>query len=145
VKCSDVQWTDVIYVKLFWSEMAWSTVNVGDKSARYIMATLYWRYLVVLGLFYLVFILYCVCFNLCNVWVLYCVGYLLICVLVFAVFCIVCTAFCVVCTAFCVVCTAFCVVCTAFFVLFRLCILILMCFVCISVRTIATEWQVNFC
>jgi len=43
-----------------------------------------------------------------------CVGVLVICVLVFTVFCI---------------------VCTVFFVSFRLCIFILICFVCTSVRT----------
>ena len=39
--------------------------------------------------------------------------------------------------------TLFCIICTVFFVLFRLCIFILVCFVCTSVRTIATEWQLN--
>ena len=47
-----------------------------------------------------------------------CVGVLVICVLVFTVFCI---------------------VCAVFFVLFRLCIFILSCFVCTSVRTTATK------
>jgi len=54
----------------------------------------------------------------CNVWMCVCVGILVICVLVFTVFCI---------------------VCTVFFVLFRLCIFILICFVCTIVRTTATE------
>ena len=35
--------------------------------------------------------------------------------------------------------TVFCIVCTVFFVLFRLCTFILICFVCTSVRTPATE------
>jgi hypothetical protein len=35
--------------------------------------------------------------------------------------------------------TVFCSVCTVFFVLFRLCVFILICFVCASVRTIDTE------
>jgi hypothetical protein len=39
--------------------------------------------------------------------------------------------------------TAFCVVCTVFFVLFRLCIFILICFVSNAVRTAATERQLN--
>jgi len=50
--------------------------------------------------------------------------------------------FCNVCfdnTVYVLVFTVFCIVCTVFFVLFRLCIFILICFVCISVRTIATE------
>ena len=70
-------------------------------------------------------ILYCGCFNLfCNVWVCVSVGFvmcgcfdsyvgvLVICVLVF-LYCV--------------------------FVLFRLCIFILICFVCTSVRTTATD------
>jgi len=52
------------------------------------------------------------------VWVCVCVGVLVICVLVFTVFCI---------------------VWTAFILLFRLCIFILISFVCTSVRTTATE------
>ena len=57
----------------------------------------------------------CLCINsvLAIVWVV-----LVICVLVF---------------------TAFCTVCTVFFVFFRLCIFILIYFVCTSVRTTATE------
>ena len=51
-------------------------------------------------------------------WFENCVGVLVMCVLVFTVFCI---------------------VCTVFFVLFRLCIFILICFVCTGVRTTATE------
>jgi len=49
---------------------------------------------------------------------LHSVGVLVICVLVFTVFCI---------------------VCTVFFVLFHLCIFILICFVCTSVKTTATK------
>ena len=37
----------------------------------------------------------------------------------------------------------FCIVCTVFFVLFRLCIFILICFVSTSARTTATEWQLQ--
>jgi len=77
------------------------------------------------------YILYCGCFNLycvvltcfvmygcVYVWVCVCVGVLVIRVLVFTVFCI---------------------VCTVFFLLFRLCIFILICFSSTSVRTTATE------
>jgi len=35
--------------------------------------------------------------------------------------------------------TVFCIFCTAFFFYFRLCTFILICFVCTSVRTTATE------
>ena len=60
----------------------------------------------------------CVC-GFCDVWVCVCVGVLVIRVLVFTVF--------------------YYVVCTVFFVLFRLCIFILICFVSTNVRTTATE------
>ena len=70
----------------------------------------------------------CIC-GFCNVWLCVrvgvcmcgfdnCVSVSVICVLVFTVLCI---------------------VCTVFFVLFRLCIFILICFVSTSVRTTATE------
>jgi len=58
-----------------------------------------------------------ICFVLCGCFDNY-VGVLVICVLVFTVFCI---------------------VCTVFFVLFGLCVFILIGFVCTSVRTTATE------
>ena len=123
VKCSDVGWSDVIYVKWFCFEFKWNEVkwNYGevleDKVAMHIKVTLHWGYLTVLWLFYLVcilysgyFNLYCGCFNLfCNVfmcvyvdfimcgcvyvYVLQCLGVLVTCVLVFIVFCIVCTVF----------------------------------------------------
>jgi hypothetical protein len=41
----------------------------------------------------------------------------------------------------CIYCVLWCLYCV--FVLFRLCIFILICFVCTSVRTTATEWQLN--
>ena len=74
-------------------------------------------------LFQLVCILYCGCFNLfCNVWVCVCVGVLVTCVIVFTVFCIVCTVF---------------LYCFVYVYLFHIC------FVCTSVRTTATEWELN--
>ena len=39
--------------------------------------------------------------------------------------------------------TVFCIVCTVFLVLFRLCTIILIYFVCTSVRTTATEWKLK--
>jgi hypothetical protein len=60
----------------------------------------------------------CVCVCVCGGGVFYCVGVLVICVLTF---------------------TAFCIVCTVIFVLFRLCIFILICFACTGVRTAARE------
>jgi hypothetical protein len=78
-KWCDVKWNDMIYLKLFYFEVKWSTVNLRDKIAMYIRVNLYWGYLIVFCLFHLVCILYCVCFNLLcdvclcglyNVWVL---------------------------------------------------------------------------
>ena len=39
--------------------------------------------------------------------------------------------------------TEFCIFCTVFFILLRVCTFILICFVCTTVRTTATEWQLN--
>ena len=71
---------------------------------------------------------YCGCFNLfCNVWVCVCVGFVM------------CRCFGDMCTCiYCVLCCFYCV-----FVLFRLWVFILICFVCTVVRTAATEWQLN--
>jgi len=80
VKCSDVGWTDVIYVKWFYLEVKWSEVGCGevpvDKGAMCIRVTLYWGYLFILWLFYLgisciVFVLICTvvvicCFVMCG-------------------------------------------------------------------------------
>jgi hypothetical protein len=67
VKCSDVEWTDVIHVKWFCFEFKWNEVSYGevlaDKSTMHISATYSegtWLYC---G-FYLVYIFYCGCFNL---------------------------------------------------------------------------------
>ena len=105
-----------------WSELRWS---FGDKGTMYIRVTVYWGYLIVLWLFHVVCILCCGYFNwfvMCGcvyVWILLCVGVLVICVLVFTVFCIVCTVFCI----------------SSF--------MYIICFVCSSVRTTATEWKLN--
>jgi hypothetical protein len=54
IKCSDMEWTDVIYVKWFYFEVKWTEVSygevIGDKSAMYIRVTLY---LIILWLFHL--------------------------------------------------------------------------------------------
>jgi hypothetical protein len=134
-------WSDFV---LKWSEVKWATANRGDKSTMYIRVTLYWGYLIVLWLFHLVCILYCVCFNwLCNVCVCVCVGVckcgfcnVWVCVSVGFVMC---GCFVNMCT--CIYCVLYCLYCV--FVLFRLCIFILICFVCTTVRTTATEWQLN--
>jgi len=70
-------------------------------------------------------ILYCGCFNLfCYVWVCVCVSFVMCgCVLVICV----------------LVHTVLGIVCTVFSVFFHLCIFILICFVCTSVRITATE------
>ena len=83
-------------------------------------------------------------------------GVLVMCVLVLTVFllfvlcfCIVCTVFCIVCTVFlyclycvlnCLYCVLYCLYCVFFCFL---CIFILICFVCTSVRTTATELQLD--
>jgi hypothetical protein len=126
----NVNWCDLCEVILFWSEVKWSEVSyaevLGDKSTMYIRVTLYLGYLFVLWLFHFVCILYCGCFNLfCKMWCVYlwvfdnCVGALVICVLVFTVPCIVCSVF---------------LYCFSYVYLFL--------FVT-SVRTAATEWQLN--
>jgi hypothetical protein len=94
VKCSDVGWSDVIYVKWFyfevkwsWSEtklselLKWSEVSYGeflvDTGAMYIMVTLYWGNLIILWLFHLgisstVFVFICTVVVL-NCFVIVCV------------------------------------------------------------------------
>ena len=97
---------------------------LGDISTMYISVTLYWGYLIVLWIFNLVCTLYCGCFNLfCDV----------------LVFSQLCGCFGNICARiYCVLYFLYCV-----FVLFRLCIFILNCYVCTSVRTTATEWKLN--
>jgi len=117
---------------VFWSEVKWREVGygevVGDKSTMHIRVTLYWRYSIVFWLFYLVCILCYGCFNLfCNVWVHV------------AVFWQLRGCFGNMCN--CIYCVSYCLCCV--FVLFRLCTFILICFVCTSVRTIATEWKLK--
>jgi hypothetical protein len=74
------------------------------------------------------YILYCGCFNLfCNVLVCVCVGF------------VVCGCFGSMCS--CIYCVLYCLYCV--FLLFRLCIFILICFVCVSVRITVTEWLLN--
>jgi len=75
------------------SEVSYGDV-LGDKGALYIRVTLYWRYLILLWLFHLVCILYCVCLNFfCDMWASVCGGVLviLVCMLVFTMVCVVCT------------------------------------------------------
>ena len=78
--------------------------------------------------FYLFCILYCGCFNLlCNVWVCVWVGFVM------------CGCFGNMCT--CIYCVLYCLY--YVLVLFCLYIFILICFVCTSVRTIATDLKLN--
>jgi hypothetical protein len=129
---SDVEWTDVI-VKWFYFEVIYDEV-LGDKSAMCIRVTLYRGYLIILWLFHLG--------TSCNVFVLTCFVIVWMCVCVG-------------------VCMCGCVYVWVFwyyvyfyllrFVLFVLCFLY--CFIyiylslsafCTSVRTTATEWQLNY-
>jgi len=143
VKCSDVEWTDVIYVKWFclkWSEVSYGEV-LGDKSAMHFRVTLYWWYLIVLWLFYLVFILYCGCFNLfCNVWVCVCVGSVM-CVCVCVCMCGFCNVW--VCGCF-DNCVGVSVICVLVFKVFWYCFVYAYLFLFVtSLRTTATEWRLN--
>ena len=132
VKCSDVEWTEVIYVKWFcfelkWSEVKWITVTfLGTKVPCTLQEPftegtwLPCDYFICL---YLVLLLFC--FVMCG-WVYVgvfwqlcgCFGdvdlYLLCCVLF--------------------------VLC---FLLFLLCIFILICFISTRVRTKVTEWKIS--
>jgi hypothetical protein len=135
-----VEWSDVIYVKWFCFEVKWSELKWSSSRQKYpvLRATLYWGYLIVLWLFHLVCILCCGCFNwFCVVWVCVCVG---VCMCGF------CNAWVCVCVGF-VMCRCFGNTCTCIYCIFalfvRLCIFILICFVCTAVRTAATEWQIN--
>jgi len=72
VKWREVNWRDICEVILFWSELIYTEV-LRDKSNMHIRVTLYWAYLIVLWLFYLMCILHCGCFVMCEcvyVWVL---------------------------------------------------------------------------
>ena len=124
---SVVMWSELTWLMrsdfiLKFSDVKWVTVKfLGTK----VPCTLGWPYTEGTWLYcdYFIWIYLVVWLKLfCNVWVSVCVGVLVICVLVF---------------------TVFCVVCTVFFVLFRLRLFILICFVCTSVRTTVTEWQLN--
>jgi len=117
VKCSDVGWTDVIYVKWFCFQVKWSEASygkvLGDKSTMYIRVTLYWGYWL-----YCDYFIWCVP---CNVLVLYCF--------------IMCGCFGNMCTCIYCVLQFF----LPFFCIFCLCVFILICLVCTSVRTTATS------
>ena len=111
--------------------MKWRYGEVlGDKSKMHIRVTLHWGHLIVMWLFHLVCILYCGCLNLfCNVWMSVCRGVRQLCGC-FGNMCI------------CIYCVWYFLYCV--FVLLRLCVFILICFIGTSVRTTATEWQHNF-
>jgi len=124
-------WRDFV---LKWNEVSYGEV-LGDKISMYIRVTLHWGYLIVLWLLHLVSILYCDCFNLfCNVWVCVCVSFVMCgcidnCMGVLVKGVLVRYLLC--------------------FVLFVLCICsvsfiyIYSYLLCTSVRTTATEWQLN--
>ena len=120
--------TMYIRVTLYWGYLIvlwlFHLVCIGRKRTMYIRVTLYWGHWIVLWLFHLVCILCCGCLNLfCNVWVVWQL----------------CVCFGNMCT--CIYCVLYCL--DRVFVLFRLCIFILICFVCTSVRATDTEWQLN--
>ena len=92
------------YFEVKLSEVSYGEV-LGDKSTMYLRVTLYWRYLIVLWLFNLVWILYCGCFDLfCNVGVCVRVGF------------VTCGRFGNMCTGiYCVLCCLYCVFCIVSF------------------------------
>jgi hypothetical protein len=121
-----LMWSDFI-LKL--SKVSYGEV-LGDKSAMYTRVTLYWGYLLVLWLFHLGIS--------CNVFVLTYTVVVLSCFLMCGRVCM--------CGCFgnmhtCIYCVLYCLYCV--FVLFNLCIFILICFFT-SVRTTTTEWQLNY-
>jgi len=132
VKWSDVEWTDVIHVKWFCFETKWVTVNfLGTK----VQCTRILGWPFAEGIW-----LYCDYF----IWCLPCTVVVLhICVMcgcvyvgmfwqLYGCFGNMCT---------CIYCVLYCLHCV--FVLFRLCIFIPIYFICTTVRTTATEWQLN--
>jgi hypothetical protein len=94
-----------------------------------------WGYLIKLWLFHWGIsctVVVLICFVMCGcVCVCVCVGFVM------------CGCFGDTCNCIYCVFVLFCFVCTMLFVLFRLCIYIFICFVFTSVRTTATEWQLN--
>ena len=120
-------WSDFV---LKWSDVKWVTVKfLGTK----LPCTLRWPYTE--GIW-----LYCYCFIWCVI--LYCdfLTCFVMCECVYSyvwVFWQLCGCFGNTCT--CIYCVLYCLY--HVFVVFRLCIFILTCFVCTSVKTIPTEWQ----
>jgi hypothetical protein len=109
-----------------------TTEVLWDKSAMYIRVTLYWGYLIILWLSHLGIS--------CTVLVLACTVVVLTCFVMCGCECV-CMCGCFGNMYTCIYCVLFCLY--YVFVLFRLCIFILICFVCTGVRTTATEWQLN--
>ena len=130
VKWIDVEWTGLIYVKWFCFEMKWVTVNfLGTKAP----CTLWWPYTEGSWLY---------CDN--SIWCVSCtvvvlIGFVMCGWVYVGVFWQLCGCFGNMCT--CIYCVLYCLYCV--FVLFRLCIFILICVVCTGVRTTASQWQLN--
>jgi hypothetical protein len=125
------------YIREMWSDfvLKWNEVKLRRSSweqkyhVQYIRVTLHWGYLTVLWLFHLVCILYCGCFNFfCNVWVCVCGGEGVVCNVWF----------------FWQLCGVFLVICVLVFTVFFYCFVYVYLFLFVtSVRTTATEWQLN--
>jgi hypothetical protein len=112
-----------------WSEVSYGEV-LGDKIAMYNRVTLCWGYSNILWLFH---------FGIsCTMFVLTCILVVLTCFVVCGCVCM--------CGCFgnmytCIYCVLYCLYCV--FVLFRLCIFIRI-FLCTSVRTTVTKWQLKW-
>jgi len=139
-------WSVVMWSELWWfmwsdfvlkrSEVSYGE-GLGNKSAVYIRVTLCWGYLTILWLFHLAIS--------CTVFVLTCTAIVLTCFVICGCVCVGFVMF--VCFGnmyTCIYRVLYCIFCTVFFVLVRLCIFILIWFLCTSVRTTATEWQLNY-
>jgi len=127
VKCSELTWCMWSDFVLMWSEVELRWV-LGDKSAMHIRVTLHWGYMIILWLFHLVCIFYCGCFNLfCNVWVWVYVGFIM------------CGCFGNMCTSI------YYVLYNSYYVFGIVSFMYIFSylFVSTSVRTTATEWQLN--
>jgi hypothetical protein len=113
-----------------WSELKWVTVKFSGTKVPYTLGRPYTEG----TLLYCDYFIWCVscalvvltCFVMC--------GWVDVCMFVFCNLCFGNMGTCIYCVLYCLY---------RVFVLFRLCIFILICFVCTTVRTTATEWRIN--
>ena len=125
--------------RFFWSEVKWSEVKcVTVKFLRTnVPCTLWWPYIEGTGLYcdYFMWCVFCAVGWFCNVWVCVCVGFMCGCVYVLVLLCV----------GVLVICVCLYLLCFVLFVLWFCVVwfMYIICFVCTSVRTTATEWKLN--